>query len=81
VPSTLPDGRNSDNQASIVSNNLVIDPGHILVLEKAYILIFNLIVYFLDNLVIDTFVYIASLLVLIWEISQNTKIVDIISVI
>lgn len=81
MPSTLPDGRNSDNQASIVSNNLVIDPGHILVLEKAYILIFNLIVYFLDNLVIDTFVYIASLLVLIWEISQNTKIVDIISVI
>lgn len=65
MPSTLPDGRNSDNQASIVSNNLVIDPGHILVLEKAYILIFNLIVYFLDNLVIDTFVYIASLLVLI----------------
>lgn len=42
--------RYSASKVCIVSSNLVIDMRHILVLEKEHILVFSLIVFYLDNL-------------------------------
>lgn len=48
----LPRQRYSDSKVYMVSSNLVIDTRHILVLEEEHILVFSLITFYLENLVL-----------------------------